>query len=161
MSGPVYYSGVVPLKDDVTLAQIIELLQEHDCDRANFWLNSEGDPPPRTDETEGKYYDWDDQMELTVVDGFFEYRLDMPDQVYSFTANFDNFLEAVADEMASGGWVSTEGEEPDQAHVAYGPDDISKAQAFLELAAQNLAHATTAYGTAYGKFLKAVADAAA
>jgi hypothetical protein len=160
MAGPVYYRGVVPLKDGVTLTTVIELLKEHGCDRAGFWENDTDVPPPRTDD-EGNYYDWDDQMELTVVDGFFEYRIDMPDQVKSFIGDFNDFLDEVATKLASGGWISTEGEEPEQAEVAYGPDEISKAQAVLQAAAHDLAHATQAYGTAYGKFLQAVANAAA
>lgn len=147
MSGPIYFNGIVDLKPDTTIREVLNLYWENGCP----WDDDED----LTDVTH-EYNDFDDQVRLVVEGDQLGYTVDFSDGSYDFVDQFEGFLKAIAEQYATKGWISWEGEPgDDQQQVAYGPTELDKLRAVaaqahseLEAAQQNYAAAMEALTSA-------------
>lgn len=156
MSGPIYFDGIIDLKEGVTLPDIIQLYVDEGC----AWRSAVAQLEALEADAEGEFSDYDDEVTLKVEGDQLSYHVDMSDGSYSFADDFEDFLKEMQS-RATSGWCSYEGEPGDQqVRVYYGPDAISKAQAELEVIAATLAQAVKDYGIVYARFMKTVADEA-
>lgn len=118
MAAEVKFSGKVPLKDGVTLGNIVNTYSEmiFDVD------------PVLPLETEGTFTAFEGEVVLIVSHGHLDYEVDGV-MFTSFISDFEDFLTSVATQYASAGWIDYSG---DDTETAYGPTERARALAVLE-----------------------------
>ncbi|MGH6957863.1 MAG: hypothetical protein ACREEW_14450 [Caulobacteraceae bacterium] len=108
-AGWIVFDGVVPVKPNTSLQQIVALYCEH--------VLENGDEPLPVESNDWFDEDHEDQISLQLYDDVFTYSAN-GDLGWTFADNFTRFLEAFAATYAAAGWCSLEGEECDE--VFYG-----------------------------------------
>lgn len=130
MSGPIYFNGIVDLKPDTTIREVLNLYWENGCP-----MDDDEDLSDVTHE----FVDYDCNVRLTIEGNQLGYIVDFADGSYIFVDQFEGFLEGIAEQYATKGWISWEGEPGDnQQQVAYGPTELDKLRAVADQAALEL-----------------------
>lgn len=115
MSVEFRFEGAAPLKDGVTLVDLV-----------NLWFEDEEEPLLVLPGDPDQWYELDDLgLRIQVADGLMSY--DFYGVSWVQQEQCERFIKDVAERFARAGWVGTEGED-DPMDVIYGPTERAKAR---------------------------------
>lgn len=140
MATEVKFYGTVPLKEGVTLGNVLELYNEA--------MGEEAEEPTLPLEPEGSFTTEFNEVDLTVSDGILQYNVDGV-MFSSFVGYFEDFLADMAAKHASAGWIDYSGD--DDSETPYGPDERSRNIAVYEVRKAELTQAIKAFDEAAAK----------